>query len=234
MFNSSPTTTPGRRSQLGRMLSQISAAVTYNVRCARSLLNILPQSPQRSTKPSPLNPILLFALAPSSTTPPEVLSDITSTLTQLYPEHVGCISAPLPYQFIDPSVRSGPHICSLAYALVNGVSFRSTISGRAQAQVGRRHAGRQKIAEDAGEALQDDIEDSRIRVIGELSEPGSKLDWEDVWNRTADSTTCSSSSSHRDGLDSKTLPSALRNLKYVFPFFTTFPRKFHVHQPISC
>lgn len=212
------------------MSSQISAAVTYNARCARSLLSILLQSLQRRRKPSLPHPILLFALAPSSTTSPEALSDITSTLTQLYPEHVGCISATLPYQYFDLSMRSGPHSCSLAYALVNGVSFRSTISGRAEAQVGRWHAARQRITEDANGAMPVNIEDSQMRFITDLSRSGGKVDWEDVWYRNAN---CSSSSRHGNGLDPETLPDGLRNLECVFSLLTTFLCKCHVPQPIN-
>jgi hypothetical protein len=214
------------------MSSQISAAVTYNARCARSLLDILLQSLQRKHKhkPSSPNPILLFALAPSPATTPEALSDITSTLTQLYPEHVGCISAPLPYQYFDLSICGGPHSCSLAYALVNGVSFRSTISGRAEAQVGRWHAARQRITEDASGAIPVNIEDSQMRIITDSSRSDGKVNWEDVWDRTAN---CSSSSRHGNGLDPEILPDALRNLEYVFSLLTIFLCKCHVPQPIS-
>ena len=207
-----------------RMPSQISAAVTYNARCARSLLSLLLQSFQRRHKPSSQNPILLFALAPSSTTPPEALSDITSTLTQLYPEHVGCISAPLPYQYFDPSIRGAPHSCSLAYALVDGVSFRSTISGRAEAQVGRWHAARQTMTEDANGAIR---EDSQMGTITDLSGSDGKVNWEDIWDRIA------KSSRHGNGLDPETLPDTLRNLEYVFSLLTTFLCKCHVPQPIN-
>ncbi|KAG6377204.1 hypothetical protein JVT61DRAFT_1257 [Boletus reticuloceps] len=189
------------------MSPQISAAVTYSAQCARSLL----QSFQRGHH-KPLSPdsILLFALAPSSRTPPEVLSDITSTLTRLYPEHVGCISAPLPSRYCDLSIRSGPHSCSLAYALVNGVSFRSTISGRAEAQVGRWHAARHRTTEDANGAILANIEDSQTRILSHLTVRDGKVNWEDIWDRTANSVT--SSSSHGNGLDSEALPGTLRNL----------------------
>lgn len=212
------------------MSSQISAAVTYNARCARSLLSILRQSAQgRHSKPPPPSPILLFALAPSSTTPPEVLSDITSTLTQLYPEHVGCISAPLPNQYLDPSLRGGSNPCSLAYALVSGVSFHSTISGRAEAQVGRWHAARQRRTEDTNGITRANIEDSQIRFFGDSSESDGKVNWEDIWARTANSVTRSSPSRrHGNGLDSETLPDALRNLEYVCYFSTAFLCKCHV------
>ncbi|KAF8558293.1 hypothetical protein OG21DRAFT_1229085 [Imleria badia] len=185
---------------------QISSAVTYNARCARSLLSILLHSLQKKyTKPSLPNSTLLFTLAPSSTTPPEVLSEITSTLTQLYPEHVGCISAPLPCQYVDLSKRDGPHSCSLAYALVNGVSFRSTISGRAQTQVGRWHAARQRRTGDANGTMQVNMEDSQMR-LGDFSGSDGKVNWEDVWDRAANS------ACHGIDLDSEMLPEPLRNL----------------------
>lgn len=214
------------------MSSQISNAVTYNSRCARSLLDIFLQSLQKRHEPSLPNPILLFVFAPSSTTPPGVLSDITSTLTRLYPEHVGCISAPLPHQYFDLSIRSAPHSCSFAYAFVNGVSFRSTILGRAEVQVGRRHAARQRT-EDANGAIRVNIENSQMRIISDLSESDAKVDWDDVWGRTANSVTCSSSSRRGNGIESATLPDALRDLEYVFSFLTTFLCKCHVRQPIN-
>lgn len=194
---------------LARM-SQILSAVTYNARCARALLDILLHSLQRQpTKPPSPDRTLLFALAPSLTTSPEVLSEITSTLTQFYPKHVGCISAPLPYQYVDSGKRNGPHLCSLAYALVDGVPFHSTISGRTQAQVGRWHAARQRRTEDANGAMQVDTEDSQMR-ISEFCRSDGKVNWENVWDHAV-----TSSSSHGVGLGSKTLPEALRNLEYV-------------------
>lgn len=211
------------------MSSQISTAVTYNSQCAHSLLSILLQSFQKGHKPSSPNTTLLFAFAPSSTTPPEVLSQITSTITQLYPKHVGCISAPLPYQYFDPSIRSEPHSCSLAYAFVNGVSFRSTISGRAEAQIGRWHAARKRSAEDARRATRLNTEDSRMRILSDLSESDGKVNWEHVWNRSAaTSATHSLSSGHGNGLDSETLPDGLRNVEYVFPFLTTSHSQYDV------
>lgn len=215
-----------------RMSSQISTAATYNSRCARSMVNTFLQSLQKRHKPSSPSSILLFVLAPSSTTPPEVLSDIISTLTQLYPEHVGCISAPLPYHYFDPSIRSAPHSCSFAYAFVNGVSFRSTISGRAEAQVGRWHAARQRT-EDADGAIRANIENSQMQIISDLSESDGKINWDDVWDRTTSSVMCSSSSRLGNGVDSDMLPDALRNLEYVFSFLTIFLCKCHVCQPIN-
>lgn len=182
------------------MSLRISTAVTYHAPCARSLLSAL-QSLQSRHKPSLPKPILLFALAPSSTIPPDILSHITSTLTELYPEHVGCISAPLPYQYFEPGMRSNPYSCSLAYAFVNGVSFRSTISGRAEVQVGRWHAARKRSAED-----------SQIRILSAISESGGKVDWEHIWNRS------SATSGREYGLDSDMLPDGLRIVEYAFTF----------------
>lgn len=216
------------------MSPQISSAVTYSSRHARSLLSILPQSLQKIHKASSEpNPILLFALAPSSTTPPEALSDITSTLTKLYPKHVGCISASLPYQYLNPKIRGGPYSCSLAYAFVNGVSFRSTIPGRVEAQVGRWHAARQRGTEDANGATQVNIKNSDMRIISDLSDFDGEINWDDLWDRTANSVTCSSSSRRGNGIDSKALPDELRNLEYVFPFLTIFLYRCHVCQPSS-
>lgn len=210
----------------------ISAAVTHNARCARSLLNVLHKSLQKEhTKTSSPDPILLFVLAPSSTSPPEVLSDITSTLTQFYPAHVGCISATLPCQYFNSSIRGshGPHSCSLAYALVNGVSFRSTILGRAQAQVGRWHAARQRT-EYANGAMRVNVED-QMRIISDFSDSDGKVHWEDVWDRTANSVTSSPNHGNRQG--SESLPDALKHLEYVFSVFTTFLCKCYVRQPIG-
>lgn len=203
-----------------RMSSQIQVftVVTYGSQCARSLLNTLPRSLQRKHKQFLANPILLFAFAPSSTTPPEVLSDIISTLTQLYPKHVGCISAPLPYQHLDPKMRCEPYSCSLAYAFVNGVPFHSTISGPAEARVGRWHAARKQITQDARKAIPLSTEGSQMQNLGDLSQSGSKVNWEHIWDRgTATSATCSLSSRHRNGLDSEILPNGLRNIEYVSP-----------------
>lgn len=208
-------------------MSQILSAVTYNARCARALLDILLHSLQRQpTKPPSPDRTLLFALAPSLTTSPEVLSEITSTLTQFYPKHVGCISAPLPYQYVDSGKRNGPHLCSLAYALVDGVPFHSTISGRTQAQVGRWHAARQRRTEDANGAMQVDTEDSQMR-ISEFCRSDGKVNWENVWDHAV-----TSSSSHGVGLGSKTLPEALRNLEYVC-FFSFSTHSFANASPVS-
>ncbi|KAF8842570.1 hypothetical protein BDN67DRAFT_965712 [Paxillus ammoniavirescens] len=199
--------------------SQVSNAITYIARRPRSLLSILTQSPQGRHGFPVLsqNQILLFALAPSSSTSPELLAEFTSTLAKLFPTHVGCISTPLPHQYLDPKIHRGSDWCSLSYTFVNGVSFRSTIPGRAEPQVGRWHAGRRRSEEHRG-LEQERIGTSRdtgntaARVFSDASGVGGEIDWEMVWDRSARAMPFSSPFNLGSGRDLQTLPDALKNL----------------------
>ncbi|KAF9221513.1 hypothetical protein BS17DRAFT_784868 [Gyrodon lividus] len=194
-------------------------AITYIARRPHSLLGVLTQSlqGQHSLPVLSQNRILLFALAPSSTTSPELLSDLTSTLTKLYPTHVGCISAPLPHQYLDPKIHRGPDSCSLSYAFVNGVSFRSTVPGRAEPQVGRWHANRKRSDgyngfERERSGTHGDVGNAGARALSDASGIGAEIDWEKVWDRSARAMSFSESFSLGSGLHLETLPDALRNL----------------------
>lgn len=77
------------------------------------------------------------------------------------------------------------------------------------------------------------IENSQMQIIRDLSESDGKVNWDDVWDHTANSVTCSSSSRHGNGVDS-TLPDALRNLEYVFFSNNNIPLQMpcpSAHQP---
>ncbi|KIK98816.1 hypothetical protein PAXRUDRAFT_823418 [Paxillus rubicundulus Ve08.2h10] len=200
--------------------SQISSAITYISRRPRSLLSIPTRSLQGRHGLPVLsqNKILLFTLAPSSTTSPELLAELTSMLARLCPAHVGCISAPLPHQYFDPKTHRGPDSCSLSYTFVNGVSFRSTIPGRAEPQVGRWHAGRRRSEQCDGVEHEmtgslGDTENAEARVSSDVSGVGSEIDWEMVWDRSARAMPFSSPFGLRSGLNLQALPDALRNLK---------------------
>ncbi|KAF9236457.1 hypothetical protein BU15DRAFT_76906 [Melanogaster broomeanus] len=199
------------------MSSQISNAITYIARRPHSLLSVFTNPLHGHLPTLSQSQILLFTLAPSSTTSPELLSSLTSTLTKLYPTHVGCISAPLPHQYMDPKIHRGPDSCSLSYAFVNGVSFRSTIPGRAEPQVGRTHASRRRSTEhDQLERQKEtacaDVEDAEARIFSDNSGVSGEIEWEKVWDRSARAMSFSSSFSFRSGLDLETLPDALRNI----------------------
>ena len=104
---------------------------------------------------------LLFAL--TSNAPPQDLSRLVRELTGFSSETAGCLSAPLPFQGHDSRIS-----CSIAiFDPVNAVLFRSTIPGRAQPQVGRWHAFRNK-----------DNPPPEAQLPSE--EP---IHWDDVWRR---------------------------------------------------
>ncbi|KAG1797877.1 uncharacterized protein HD556DRAFT_1355738 [Suillus plorans] len=106
----------------------------------------------------------LFALS----APSDALSVITSHLKSHFPRHIGCLSSPL------PAYHS--HIMC-AVALLNGITFRSTIAGRADPQVGRWHAARHSSTQQLPAA--------QSSVFEEFDGDVSKVNWEDIWDRTA-------------------------------------------------
>jgi hypothetical protein len=106
---------------------------------------------------------LLFALS----APSDTLSAVTSHLNSLFPRHVGCLSSPL-------SVH-GSHL-TCAVALLNGITFRSTIAGRADPQVGRWHAARRASIQKLPAAQSD--------VFDEINEDMGRVNWEDIWDRS--------------------------------------------------
>lgn len=109
---------------------------------------------------------LLFALS----APSDALSEITSHLTSHFSRHIGCLSSPL------PAYRS--HI-TCAVALLDGIAFRSTISGRADHQVGRWHAARHSSAQQ--------LRAEQSNVFEEFSGDLSRVNWEDIWDRSTKS-----------------------------------------------
>ncbi|KAG2130666.1 uncharacterized protein EDB93DRAFT_1179731 [Suillus bovinus] len=106
----------------------------------------------------------LFALS----APSDALSIITSRLKSHFPRHIGCLSSPL------PAYRS--HIMC-AVALLNGITFRSTIAGRADPQVGRWHATRHP-------SLQQ-LPARQSNVFEELNRDFGRVNWEDIWDGSA-------------------------------------------------
>ncbi|KAF8621401.1 hypothetical protein AX15_007813 [Amanita polypyramis BW_CC] len=109
---------------------------------------------------------LLFTLS-HNTSSADDLSNLVEKLTNFSSQSVGCLSAPLP----------GPHsiftACSLAiFDPANVVTFRSTVPGRPQAQVGRwRPVGQGGVKEREWDHQEGCITDVK--------------DWGDVWNRSA-------------------------------------------------
>ncbi|KIJ62693.1 hypothetical protein HYDPIDRAFT_93917 [Hydnomerulius pinastri MD-312] len=170
----------------------LSNATTFLARCPSSLINALSSTLERNSglRTITKNHTLLFTIAPSSTTSPELLSQLTSALTRISPAHVGCISAPLSHQFFGSNIHPGHNACSFSYALVNGTSFRSTIPGRAEPQVGRWHAGRRRSTDHEGLERESggtgvDVEHAEARVFADGSGAGGEVDWEKVWDRSA-------------------------------------------------
>ncbi|KAH7915434.1 hypothetical protein BJ138DRAFT_997911 [Hygrophoropsis aurantiaca] len=91
------------------------------------------------------------------------LSTLVSQLTALSPSHIGCLTSP---------THGDTLSCSIAAFSRNEVtSFRSTIPGRAEPQVGRWHAFREKEAKAATSMI--DIEENK----------DGSIKWEDVWDR---------------------------------------------------
>ncbi|KAG0704823.1 hypothetical protein DFH29DRAFT_909971 [Suillus ampliporus] len=109
---------------------------------------------------------LLFALS----APSDTLSAITSHLNSQFPRHIGCLSSPL------PAYRS--HIMC-AVALLDGITFRSTIAGRADPQVGRWHAARR--------SSQQPLPAAQSNIFGEFNADLGRVNWEDIWDRSAES-----------------------------------------------
>lgn len=107
---------------------------------------------------------LLFALS----APSDALSVITLHLKSHFPRHIGCLSSPL------PAYHS--HIMC-AVALLNGITFRSTIAGRADPQVGRWHAARHSSTQQ--------LPETQSSVFEEFNGDVGKVNWEDIWDRTA-------------------------------------------------
>ncbi|OJA21008.1 hypothetical protein AZE42_02346 [Rhizopogon vesiculosus] len=107
---------------------------------------------------------LLFALS----APSDTLSAVTSRLNSLFPRHVGCLSSPLP--------AYGSHL-TCAVALLDGITFRSTIAGRADPQVGRWHAARRSSTQKLPAA--------HSEVFDEIDGDVSQVNWEDIWGRSA-------------------------------------------------
>ena len=107
---------------------------------------------------------LLFALS----APSDTLSVVTSHLNSLFPRHVGCLSSPLPVY--------GSHL-TCAVALLDGITFRSTIAGRADPQVGRWHAARRSSTQK--------LPTAHSEVFDEIDGDVSQVNWEDIWDRSA-------------------------------------------------
>lgn len=107
---------------------------------------------------------LLFALS----APSDALSVIISHLKSHFPRHIGCLSSPL------PAYRS--HIMC-AVALLDGITFRSTIAGRAESQVGRWHAARRSSIQQLPAA--------QSNVLEEFNGDLGRVNWEDIWDRSA-------------------------------------------------
>ena len=102
---------------------------------------------------------LLFAL--TSNAPPQDLSRLVNELTTFSSETAGCLSAPLPFQGYDSRIS-----CSIAILDPRkAVLFRSTIPGRAQPQVGRWHAFRNK---------DNPLPEAQLP-------PEGPIHWDDVW-----------------------------------------------------
>ncbi|KIM66880.1 hypothetical protein SCLCIDRAFT_61631, partial [Scleroderma citrinum Foug A] len=91
---------------------------------------------------------------------------------------VGCISAPVP---IGNSSQDSDH-CSVSLALVDGIPFHSTIPGRSEPQVGRWHAGRNRISSE---------DDTQTNYVAGSTEPdifhtvlgkNGEVDWKKLWS----------------------------------------------------
>jgi len=106
---------------------------------------------------------LLFALS----TPSDTLSMVTSHLKTLFPRHVGCLASPLPVY--------GSHL-TCAVALLDGITFRSTIAGLADPQVGRWHAARRSSIQERPEA--------QSTIFDEVDGDVSRVNWEEIWDRS--------------------------------------------------
>ena len=139
---------------------------------------------------------LLFALAPPSTVTPRELTALTDRLTKRFPTHVGCISAPVPI-----GATQDPNHCSVSLALVDGVPFRSTVPGRSEPQVGRWHAGRNRVASENSTQTKAGGSDVLHTVISKNGE----VDWRKLWSLP--------SSDQGTGDE---FPQDLRYLEYVF------------------
>jgi hypothetical protein len=107
---------------------------------------------------------LLFALS----APSDTLSAVTSHLNYLFPRHVGCLSSPLPVY--------GSHL-TCAMALLDGITFRSTIAGHADPQVGRWHAARRASIQH--------LPMERSSIFDEIDGDVGRVNWEDIWDNPA-------------------------------------------------
>lgn len=107
---------------------------------------------------------LLFALS----APSDALSVITSHLKSHFPRHIGCLSSSL------PAYRS--HIMC-AVALLDGITFRSTIVGRADPQVGRWHAARRSSKQR--------LPATQSNILEEFNGDLGRVKWEDIWDKSA-------------------------------------------------
>ncbi|KAG6332086.1 hypothetical protein ID866_7004 [Astraeus odoratus] len=124
---------------------------------------------------------LLFSLAPSPTTNLKQLSAFTTSLTERFPIHVGCISAPLP-------ASGRPHLntCSFSFALTEGIPFRSIIPGHPEIQVGRWHAGRNRDVSGTRDRAKDpadaELGDYEPSIFDAALKDNGKVDWDKVWS----------------------------------------------------
>lgn len=133
---------------------------------------------------------ILFALSANA---PD-LPALVSRLTTISPQHIGCLSAPLP-----GLTSEGLISCSFAvFDKKNAVSFRSTTPGRAAPQVGRWHAFRKRGAQSA-----------ELFPPGMETSLGESVNWEDIWDRSA---------------GNNALPPDLQALRYVLVFFSCHHR----------
>ncbi|KAH7923827.1 hypothetical protein BV22DRAFT_1035883 [Leucogyrophana mollusca] len=130
-------------------------ASTILARTPAQVVSYLTQISSKYAKDS-----VVFALSANA---PE-LSMLVSRLTALSPHHVGCLSAPVPGVALSCSVA--------AFSRNEAVSFRSTIPGRAEPQVGRWHAFRKK--EETTAASLTDIQEDK----------NGSVKWDDVWDRS--------------------------------------------------
>lgn len=153
----------------------------------------LPESPSKA---------LLFALAPSSTVTPKELSALANRLTRRFPTHVGCISAPVP---IGNSLQDSDH-CSVSLALVDGIPFHSTIPGRSEPQVGRWHAGRNRISSEDDTQTNNVAGSTELDIFHTILSKNGEVDWKKLWSLP-------SSSDRGVGYE---LPQDLRYLECVF------------------
>jgi len=153
----------------------------------------LPESPSKA---------LLFALAPSSTVTPRELSALTNRLTKRFPTHVGCISAPVP---ISNNPQCSDH-CSVSLALVDGIPFHSTIPGRPEPQVGRWHAGRNRIVSEDDTQMNKVAGSTGHDILHTILGKNGEVDWKKLWSLPSSS----------DGGVGYELPHDLRYLECVF------------------